>query len=278
MLRQRILSAVLLLPLVLIATYLGGAWFFALVALAALVAGYEFALITRHAGYAPSLPLLLGMIALLFVSIISPFPKGSLAGSGQGFREGTTLGLTWLALAVSLVLTFAWQVFLPDEHRSLLNWALTLGGGLYLGILAGHLVLLRDLPDGLGWTLWMFLGTWANDSGAYLAGKSLGRHKFSPRLSPHKTWEGSVGGWLSALVVSLAVGAVLRTPAWQAALLGIVLGPMATLGDLSVSFLKRQTGVKDTGNVIPGHGGILDRLDSLLFSAVAVYYWVIWRL
>jgi phosphatidate cytidylyltransferase len=261
MLRQRVLSALLLLPPVLVATYLGGLWFLGAVALAALISGYEFVRMSRHAGYAPSLWLLLGLVGVLLLAVGGP---------------PTVVDLIRLGLVAALVLGFAWQVLLPDNRRSLVDWGLTLAGGLYLGVLAGYLISLRDLPGGFGWAMWMFLGTWANDTGAYMVGKSLGRRKFSPQLSPHKTWEGSIGGWLSCLVVSLVLGAVLEMPLWRAAMLGIALGPMATLGDLAVSFLKRQVGVKDTSNLIPGHGGMLDRVDSLLFSAVTVYYWVVW--
>jgi phosphatidate cytidylyltransferase len=262
MLRQRVLSAILLLPPVLVVTYLGGVWFLGTVALAALISGYEFVRMSRHAGHALSLPLVLGLIGVLLLAVGGP---------------PTAVDLTRLGLVAALVLGFAWQVFLPEDRRSLTDWGLTLAGGLYLGVLPGYLIALRDLPGGFGWAMWVLLGTWANDTGAYFVGKNLGRHKFSPRLSPHKTWEGSIGGWLSCLAVSLTLGSVLQTPLWQAALLGAALGPFATLGDLSVSFLKRQISVKDTGNLIPGHGGMLDRLDSLLFSAVTVYYWAVWR-
>lgn len=270
MLRQRILSAVLLVPIVLIAVYLGGPWFAGLIALAAFVAGYELVQMSGHAGHAPSLPIVLGLIAgLLLVSVLPGAFLGSLGSSN--------VDLTWAVLAAALLLTFAWQVFLPEDRRSVTNWALTLAGGLYVGVLTGHFIALRNVPGGLGWTAWALVATWANDSGAYVAGKTLGRHKFSPHLSPNKTWEGSIGGWLACLAVSLAFGVVLHVPLWQAALLGIVVAPVGTLGDLAVSFLKRQVGVKDTGHLIPGHGGILDRLDSLLFVVAVVYYWVLWK-
>jgi phosphatidate cytidylyltransferase len=130
---------------------------------------------------------------------------------------------------------------------------------------------------GMAWVLAVVLSTWAGDSAAYLVGRAFGRHKLAPAVSPGKTIEGALGGLLAAVIVSAAVfrmsGAL---PTWAGAIVGAVLGVFGQLGDLSESFLKRQASVKDSGTLIPGHGGMLDRVDALLFAfpAALLMYWI----
>ena len=131
------------------------------------------------------------------------------------------------------------------------------------------------MPDGQWWLIFGFLVTWANDSVAYFVGTNLGRHKLWPRLSPKKTWEGTVGGWIGAA----ATGGLLiwftplgdDVPVLFGVVVGLFCGVLGLFGDLSISMLKRQAGVKDSGVFFPGHGGMLDRLDSLLFVLPFVY-------
>jgi phosphatidate cytidylyltransferase len=130
---------------------------------------------------------------------------------------------------------------------------------------------------GMAWVLAVVLSTWAGDSAAYLAGRTFGRHRLAPAVSPGKTIEGAVGGLLAAVLVSTAVfGVSGALPAWAGALVGAGLGVCGQLGDLSESFLKRQAGVKDSGDLIPGHGGMLDRVDALLFAfpAALLMFWI----
>jgi phosphatidate cytidylyltransferase len=132
-------------------------------------------------------------------------------------------------------------------------------------------------PVGMAWMLAVVLSTWAGDSAAYLAGRAFGHHKLAPAVSPGKTIEGAVGGLVAAVLVSAAVFRVSGAlPAWAGAFVGAGLGICGQLGDLSESFLKRQAGVKDSGNLIPGHGGMLDRIDALLFAvpAALLMYWI----
>lgn len=264
MLRQRVLSAILLLPAVVLATHWGGWAFTTLVAVAALLAGYELCVLLRRGGYRPSRLIGLGLILALTLAATRP-----------------ERGLSRPLLGAGLVLSLLWQLARPAPQRSLTDWALTVAGGVYIGWLAGFLVLVRGLPQGEGWAFLVLLAAWVNDSagylaGVYLAGRVLGRHAFSPTVSPKKTWEGSVTGWILCALVTAGVTRFLGV-AWLPALgLGAVLGVMATLGDLAVSFIKRQVGVKDSSHLIPGHGGILDRIDSLLFVSPAVYTFAVW--
>jgi phosphatidate cytidylyltransferase len=128
------------------------------------------------------------------------------------------------------------------------------------------------LPRGAWWVLLVLLGVWGFDTAAFFTGRYFGRHKLAPHISPGKTWEGVIGG----LVLSIAAGLLITVkplgiPWYLAGGIGILLGIAAVVGDLAESFIKRQTQVKDSGQMMPGHGGLLDRLDSLLFAVIVVY-------
>ena len=136
---------------------------------------------------------------------------------------------------------------------------------------------------GRSWVLPSLIAVvWATDTGAYLTGRTLGKHAMAPSISPNKTWEGAAGGFLSAIVTAIALGLIfeavspldLAVPRWQQIIIGATVGGLAQWGDLFESKLKRISNVKDTGSIIPGHGGVLDRLDSILISVPAVYYLV----
>ena len=163
-----------------------------------------------------------------------------------------------------------------DLSRSLVDISVLIFGTLYIGFALGHLLLTRALPDGIFLVFFVILVTWAGDTGAYYAGVSMGRTPLAPRISPNKTVEGLLGGCLLAVVIAL----IARTwfiPSFtivDAVVLGILLTVAGLIGDLSESMFKRGAGVKDSGGLIPGHGGMLDRLDSLLLTAPAYYYYV----
>jgi phosphatidate cytidylyltransferase len=154
----------------------------------------------------------------------------------------------------------------------------------YTAVLFGYTLLLRSLAPGavrhtpvpLGAAL-LFLAIgacWVTDAAAYLVGRKIGKHKLAPKISPGKTVEGSVAGLLGAVLFVGALGWWVGLPVWSAALLGVTLGVVGQLGDLFESWLKRRAGVKDSGALLPGHGGVLDRFDSLLFVAPVAYYWL----
>jgi len=161
------------------------------------------------------------------------------------------------------------------EHR-FADAAVTLFGILYLGLTLGSLVSTRALPGGEWWVIFVALVTWAGDTGAYYAGSLWGRHVLAPAISPKKTVEGLLGGALLAIALSLLARAwfLPDLSLRDACVLGILLTAAGLLGDLCESAIKRSVGVKDSGGILPGHGGMLDRLDSLLFTAPAFYYYV----
>ena len=259
MLVQRVLSAIILLPIVLAAAYLGGPPFALLATVAALISGSEFYHIMRRANYQPAYFPGLALITLAMWDAYQP---------GMGVMR-------WALPAVVMAMLM-WYVVQRDMAGSLVNWALTLSGALYTGVLAGHLISVRNLPNGLGWLLLTLLGTWTCDTAAFFVGNYWGRRGFFTEISPKKTIEGAVGGCLAGLMVTSALGWYLGLTPWQAFTLAGLLVLGVTFGDLAESLIKRQVGAKDSGDLIPGHGGMLDRVDSLLFAAPIVYHFLTW--
>lgn len=203
---------------------------------------------------------------------------GILAGLGLSFLLFRGDGLRNLALALSLVVigTMVLLALRGDIGGAILGGASTLFGVLYLGILLSFPALLRGMPEGQTYIFYLFLVTWAGDTGAFYTGTLWGRHKLFPAISPRKSVEGSLGGLASSLLASLLA----KGWFWPALspryciVLGLSLGVMGQVGDLAESLLKRSLAVKDSGSLIPGHGGILDRLDSLLFTAPTMFSYV----
>ena len=259
-LAKRVLSAFVMAPLILGLVWLGDPWYWAGVTAVAILAGYEYLRLVSRAGERPDYFLAMLLILIFMVGALYP-------SSWELIRGG---------VALLLLLSLLWQMMAREERLSVGGWALSLGGAFYVGFLLSHFVLLRNLPRGLEWTLMAFFPAWANDTGAYFVGRWVGRHPFAPRISPKKTWEGSVGGWVTGVAIALLGGAILRWPLVHALLLGVLIVLAATGGDLVESMFKRWAGVKDSGRLIPGHGGVLDRLDSLLFAVVVVYYYLLW--
>ena len=259
MLGKRIASAAVLIPIVGLALYFGGYATMALTLLAGVLAGIEYLQLLKRAHLSPPYGLVLLLILLGIAD--AHWPGGKL--------------FAWGLLALVLG-GLGGEVFRNNAPGSLGRWAHAIAGGLYIGLPLSYVVRLRGLEQGLFWILVALLGTWICDTGAYLVGCSIGRRKLAPIISPKTTWEGAIGGLVfGVLAVLLLTRLLLSLPLWQGALLGVLLVAAATIGDLAESVIKRQVGVKDSGNLIPGHGGMLDRIDSLLFVIPLVYYFAI---
>lgn len=177
----------------------------------------------------------------------------------------------------AMVFSLIWLLFCSPREQAFTNWVWTIAGILYIGWMLSHWVELRSLETGKELVFWAMFTTFANDSSAFFVGRTWGKHALAPSISSGKTWEGAIGGLLASIVVSLVLSIIFPLPFsyWQIALLGCIISLFAQLGDLVESLLKRNTGVKDAGKLIPGHGGILDRIDSLIFTGVIVYYCVV---
>ena len=182
-------------------------------------------------------------------------------------------------LTASVTLPLIWLVFQSDVKHAAINWAWLIVGILYLGWMLSHFIPMRQLENGRDWVILAILGNVASDTIAFHCGLKWGRHRMAPRISPAKSWEGAAAGFIGTVAIVIILGRYLPTlklPYWQSVDLGVLIGFFAPLGDLAESMLKRSTGIKDSGNCLPGHGGILDRLDSILFTVVVVYYYVTW--
>ncbi|HEY5649452.1 MAG TPA: phosphatidate cytidylyltransferase [Nitrospiria bacterium] len=192
-------------------------------------------------------------------------------------NPGVNLGLLTAAVLCFLIICL-WAF--KDLSRVLPEGALGLLGVMYVGWLLSHLVLLREFPGGENIILFLFLVNWTGDSGAYYVGKGLGRNKLAPRISPNKTIEGAFGG-VAASLAAAWLGQSLLLPFLSlndVVILGLAMGVLGILGDLTESVFKRSAGVKDSGGLIPAHGGILDKLDGLIFNAPVLYYYFSWFL
>lgn len=251
----RVLSALLLLPIVLVALWLGGLPLTALVSLASALVALE---LYGMVGVSPRHP---AAVAGLVAAASFAWFAGDLEGR-----------LPWVVgvLALAPIVTFSLSTLRPpggDLGRAATGAAWICASIPYAGLLAA-VVGLRALPEGITWTLLALAMTWGNDTGAYFSGLVFGKHKLYPLVSPNKTWEGFAGGMVTSILAVWIVRLFEPSLTWvDVLLLGGVAGILGPLGDLSESMIKRAHGVKDSGRLIPGHGGIFDRIDALLFIA-----------
>jgi len=256
----RVLVSLAGIPLVLGVLWLGGWWLFAFIAVAAILSLHEFYGMTRDlrplvlAGYG-------GVIAALL-----------------GAQLG---GIEWLLAGFLATFLLGFFLFLVSTTRApaTVSISATILGTAWIGFGLGCVLLLRDIPAHSRLVIFtVVIAVWADDTAAYLVGRLVGRHKFSPALSPAKTWEGFVAGTIAAIAVAffcLYDDRDTFLSIWQAVLLGAVIAVAAALGDLFESALKRDMHVKDSGRIIPGHGGMLDRADALLFAVPAAYFTIL---
>ncbi len=270
MLRQRTYVVVLLLP-VLLFLILRGGWAFSLtIALALSLGALEYARMFRGRDLRPAQPILIAGVASLAIA-----------------RQAFGFAFTPLLLAGWCLLSLTWHLvdYERGAGRSATDFNVTLAGIVYLGWVGAYLISLRNLPGGEWWVLLTLPSVWLADSAAYFVGKARGRHKFTPRLSPNKTWEGYLAGVLTAVLAGAGLAWLWMTvpaepPEGLSLAIGVVIGAavgiLSPLGDLGISMLKRELNVKDTGGILPGHGGILDRMDSWLWAGVIGFYLASW--
>lgn len=254
MLRYRVLVAVVGIPIGLAAVILGGYFFFGLVILVTALGLHEYYTILRP--YRPNL--LVGYIAGLGVVVGAFFLDG----------EGILLGL-----AALVVLTFFWSLFGALGAHLVGRMAVTGFGTLWVGLGFAYLLMLRDLEHGLALTIMVMACTMLSDTFAYFVGRAVGRHRMAPRISPNKSVEGAIGGLVGAVVAAVVVKVYSPwLPGLEAVVLGLVIGVVGQWGDLFESAFKRDFRIKDSGRILPGHGGILDRFDSMLFAGFVAYW------
>lgn len=262
--KARILSALVLAPAMIVLAVLGGVWYLAAIALACGIGVWEATALFAAFGESPPDPRWRYLAAGAGVVL--------LAGIQAGFGHRDVTQVIWVAVLVaSLALLLAGG----QPARRFLAWAMAAASLLYVVGLGSHFLLLRETKQGLGWTVLACAVTWGTDIGAFFVGRSWGKTGFFITISPKKTLEGAVGGLAAGVVAAVAVIAVagLHVPWFAAPLVGLSVSAIAQAGDLVESLLKREAGVKDSGTIIPGHGGALDRIDSLLFAVTLTFYW-----
>lgn len=257
MLAKRVVSGVVGIPLVLLLTYVGGIWFAIAVALILLIATSEFHLSFRS--YCRPLAIVSALLSAAF-------------GIIPVFHPSLTV---WALLATLMVtLPLIWALFTVEVSAAVERWSFSVASVAYVGLLGSHLTALRVGPQGFELVLLAVLVTWLTDTGAYVVGRLLGRHKLAPKISPGKTIEGAVAGFVVGAVATIGLCRLLQieiSPVTLVALV-ILLPGLGQLGDLAESMLKRSLQVKDSSTLIPGHGGFLDRLDSIFFTTITVFY------
>lgn len=260
----RVLTSSLLVPLLLaVVWFLPPVCFALLAAVAAAIGQQELYAMARQRGTAPLS--LTGIVLGAAVVMSMAYPLHALSGGA----------LPWVVLGVLAVLTVRLFSSRPVEG-ALEDVAMTLFGVFYVALLFGYQVAILAGGPGKRWLLFLYFVIWASDIGAYYVGTAYGRRRLYEKISPKKSIEGLLGGAAASMAVALLckfwlVGSL----GWlEALLVGCALALVGTVGDLAESLLKRSIGVKDSGAIIPGHGGILDRLDSLMFAAPALYYYL----
>lgn len=266
--RRRVVTSLGLVAIGLPAIIFGGVFYYLLMGTFLIGAAWEYVHLFRVVKLEPQVHITVGGVAL--ITIMRMF----LPAHAES------------ALAVSILVAMAYHLVSYERGRdqSALDFCITLGGIVYIGWIGSYLFDLRNLPQGGWWFTLVMFCVWLGDSGAYSIGRAYGRHKMAPRLSPKKSWEGyaasvftgMISGGFYVYVFSTFGNLTGDITIWQGAILGFLLGALPPLGDLGESMIKRQSGIKDSSDMIPGHGGFFDRVDSWLWGAVIGYYFLVW--
>jgi phosphatidate cytidylyltransferase len=266
--RKRTITALGLAAIGLPAILLGGIFYYFLMGTFLIGAAREYVHLFRAAKYEPQFHVTVGGVAL--VSIMRMFFP--------------VYAQPVFALSILVALAYHLVAYERGRDQSALDFSITVGGIVYIGWIGSYFFELRNLPEGGWWFMLVMFCVWFGDSGAYSIGRAYGRHKMAPRLSPKKSWEGyaasvftaTIGGIFFVYAFTTYGNLTGQITLWQGAILGFVLGTFPPLGDLGESMIKRQSGIKDSSDIIPGHGGFFDRIDSWLWGAVIGYYFLVW--
>ena len=263
----RIIVSVISIPVILLASYFGKLYFAAFVLAIALMAFHEFSLMSAKKNISVNIPLGILFVLILVLNFYFRYLPNSLL----------TIAIPFLILLFELF---------RNKGSVILNVGTTLLGIFYIGMFAGTFVGIREMFIGSNelytqsgfLVISLFVSIWICDSAAFFIGTAIGKHKLFPRVSPNKSWEGAIAGFLFAVLAMVAAKYIVLNfvTIEEAISIGIIVGIFGQLGDLVESLVKRDAGVKDSSAIIPGHGGIFDRFDSLLFTAPAVYLYLLY--
>lgn len=266
MVLRRIITGILVAVLVGIVIWVGEPWFTLTACIISAMATFEFYRIARSNKVQPFT--YFGIVcSVIFVAnsyyiayVPNPYPF--------------TLGIL---LAFITVIPLIWALFRHNKDSSFASWSWTVSGILYIGWLLSFYILTRSLDQGKWWIYLILACSALSDVFAYAVGSTVGKHALAASISPGKTWEGAAGGMAASIIFAFIISIWFNLPLnyWQIAVAGVIIGVFSLLGDLVESLLKRNLNVKDTGHLLPGHGGILDRIDSHLLISPIAYYLII---
>ncbi len=261
----RLITAAVGIPVLALVVWVGGPVFTVVIAVLAAIGAVEVCEMGRKRGLSPSRYIAAILAAAL---VLSHYVLAE--------RWSTPEYLPLVAISIGLTLAALILMFFPGGGLRVRGVGVTLGAIVYPGALLAHAPLLRGTEQGLEWIVFLLAVTFSTDTAAYLAGKAIGKRPLAPTISPNKTWEGAIAGLVGAVTAAVAATLVLDINASQPLIvtLGALMGVVGQAGDLFESKLKRLADVKESGRLLPGHGGVLDRLDSVVFNLALVYYFV----
>ena len=271
--KTRIASAVVAIAMLAVIVYLGGLAIGTAVFVLALIGIFEFYRALEKGGFKPIYPVgFLACLPLLYLAVTGFSPDSS------GWYENIPVSLVVsIGAFVLLVLLFCLLIFSEGKY-SAADISVTVLGIAYVVFLFSFVTLARNMVNGYLYIWLIFIGAWATDTFAYFTGVTLGKTKILPKVSPKKSLEGSIGGVAGCIGAMLLFGLYFRSvhemPLYHFIILGAICGTVSQIGDWAASAVKRAVNIKDYGNIMPGHGGVLDRVDSILFVAPAVYFYI----
>lgn len=250
-------------PIIWACTYYGGLWFLALVLVLALFSVNEFYGLMMKKGYFPAF--VVGNVITIFFIVFAYYSINQKWESAQS-----------AILTIAAILALMAGVFLKREEDTIVDVAVTLLGMIYIGWFFSFFLFIRNLTAHGAYMFFLLFAVWAMDVVAYLVGKKFGRHKMAPNISPNKTWEGAIAGFFTCVIAADIFSGFSMINGTHALVLGVIIGIAAQLSDLVESVIKRDAHAKDSGDMLPGHGGMLDRMDSFILTAPIMYYYVVW--
>ncbi len=257
MLKYRILTALIGIPLLLFLLYIGSIALFISVLVLFILGLREFVNIAENAGI---YPIKEAMYVSGFLILLEAY----------FFRGEQAMFINFIVFLI-LVL----QLLFQSKKYKISSLGISFLGVIYVGLLK-YILLLRELPDGLLYIIFAFVLTWMVDTGAYFSGRRFGNSKLAPTISPNKTKEGALGGFITTIITALILSiTVIPIEPGDAVIIGSLIGIFGQIGDLLESYLKRSANIKDSGQLLPGHGGVLDRFDSILLTVPVTYYYIL---
>jgi phosphatidate cytidylyltransferase len=257
---KRVITGILIALVVGLVIWFGEPVFTILTSLVAAIAAFEYYRIVKSEHIQPLTYFGIVFSVLLVLNAHSPY----------------SFTLPFILVLATLI-PLIWMIFKHNKDNSFINWGWTITGILYTGWLLSFYISIRAMDQGMAWVFLVLSCTALCDVFAYFVGSAIGKHALASSVSPGKTWEGSAGGLAASIIFAVVLSVCLRLPLnyWQMIIAGIIIGVISQLGDLVESLLKRNMKTKDAGNLLPGHGGILDRIDSHLLIAPVAYYLIV---